>query len=92
MFAVKFSDFEVELRQRFSSVFINDRRVVLPCDDEEWMTQTTFKYNIEAYRIHDTLLPEYYLNFNACIECQYLMGPDNPRQLCCKTYCGNKSY
>ena len=26
---------------------------------------------------------------NLCIECGEDMGIDNPRQLCCKTYCGN---
>lgn len=26
---------------------------------------------------------------NYCIECGVDMGPSNPRQLCCKTYCDN---
>ena len=26
---------------------------------------------------------------NLCIKCGEDMGIDNPRQLCCKTYCGN---
>jgi hypothetical protein len=90
-FAVKFSDFVVELLHRFRDVLIVDRRIILPYDDLEWMTQTTFRYNIEAYRFHFTTCPEYYVNFNACIDCDDIMDPQNTSPLCCETFCPNKN-
>lgn len=32
------------------------------------------------------------MSSNYCIECGVDMGPSNPRQLCCKSYCDNSFY
>tara|TARA_A100001015_G_scaffold286432_1_gene355091 strand:- start:53 stop:457 length:405 start_codon:yes stop_codon:yes gene_type:complete len=41
----------------------------------------------EDYYFTRESLPEYGTTRNLCIVCKVDMGPNNPRQLCCKTYC-----
>jgi hypothetical protein len=47
------------------------------------------KKEMQEARLKEAQLREAGIVVNRCVECQADMGPDNPRQLCRKTYCEN---
>jgi hypothetical protein len=50
------------------------------------------KKDMHEARLEEARLQEAGIIVNRCVECQVDMGPDNPRQLCRKTYCENAKY
>jgi hypothetical protein len=50
------------------------------------------KKDVQEARLEEARLQEAGIVVNRCVECQADMGPDNPRQLCRKTYCENAKY
>ncbi len=66
------------------------------------MIATYITTNNEQYPVNQSIIIDRLLQLieecasgdtiNRCIECGIDMGIDNPRQYCCKTYCGSAGY
>jgi hypothetical protein len=85
-FIVKYSDFVAELKSNFPSAIVERFYVKFPSGEKhsDWMTENAHLFFVEATMKGDS---EYALHYYSCLSCGKMLGLNNPRQLCKKTYC-----